>query len=172
MLTGGEAGEVLLNDEGGDTVVALALVGHGEHDESGGNVTVGDEALAAVEDVVAVLVLDSGGLLAGGVGTGAGLGQTERADLAAGQKVRQILHLLLLGAVLENGSAAEGGVGGNDNSGGAANLSELLHAHGITENIAAGAAVLLREVNTHHAELGHLFDGLHGEALFLIEFFG
>ena len=170
VLTGGEAGEVLLNDEGGDTVVALALVGHGEHDESGGNVTVGDEALAAVEDVVAVLVLDSGGLLAGGVGTGAGLGQTERADLAAGQKVRQILHLLFLGAVLENGSAAEGGVGGNDNSGGAANLSELLHAHGITENIAAGAAVLLREVNTHHAELGHLFDGLHGEALFLIEF--
>ena len=63
-------------------------------------------------------------------------------------------------------------MGGNDNSGGAANLSELLHAHGITENIAAGAAVLLREVNTHHAELGHLFDGLHGEALFLIEFFG
>ena len=170
VLTGGEAGEVLLNDEGGDAVVALALVGHGEHDESGGNVTVGDEALAAVEDVVAVLVLDSGGLLAGGVGTGAGLGQTERADLAAGQKVRQILHLLLLGAVLENGSAAEGGMGGNDNSGGAANLSELLHAHGITENIAAGAAVLLREVNTHHAELGHLFDGLHGEALFLIEF--
>ena len=134
VLTGGEAGEVLLNDEGGDAVVALALVGHGEHDESGGNVTVGDEALAA------------------------------------GQKVRQILHLLLLGAVLENGSAAEGGMGGNDNSGGAANLSELLHAHGITENIAAGAAVLLREVNTHHAELGHLFDGLHGEALFLIEF--
>ena len=170
VLAGGEAGEGALDDEGGNAVVALALVGHGEDDEGGGNVAVGDEALAAVEDVVAVLVLDSGGLLAGGVGTGAGLGQTERADLAAGQKVRQILHLLLLGAVLENGSAAEGGVGGNDNSGGAANLSELLHAHGITENIAAGAAVLLREVNTHHAELGHLFDGLHGEALFLIEF--
>ena len=151
-------------------MVALALVGHGEDDEGGSNVAVGDEALAAVEDIVAVLILDSSGLLAGSVGTGAGLGQTERADLAAGQQVGQILHLLLLGAVLENGGAAQGGVGRNNDRGGAANLSELLHAHSIAENIAAGAAVLLGEVNTHHAELGHLFDGLHGEALFLIEF--
>ena len=51
-------------------MVALGLVGHGEHHESIGHVAVGDEALAAVEDVVAVLVLDSGGLLAGSVGTG------------------------------------------------------------------------------------------------------
>ena len=172
MLAGGEAGEGALDDEGGNAVVALALVGHGEDDEGGGNVAVGDEALAAVEDVVAVLILDSDGLLAGSVRAGAGLGQTERADLAAGEKVGQILHLLLLGAVLEDRGAAQGGMSGDDDRGGAADLRQLLNAHGIAQNVAARAAILLGEVNAHHAELGHLFDGLHGEALFLIEFFG
>ena len=172
VLAGGEAGEGALDDEGGNAVVALALVGHGEDDEGGGNVAVGDEALAAVEDVVAVLILDSDGLLAGSVRAGAGLGQTERADLAAGEKVGQILHLLLLGAVLEDRGAAQGGMSGNDDRGGAADLRQLLNAHGIAQNVAARAAILLGEVNAHHAELGHLFDGLHGEALFLIEFFG
>ena len=169
MLTGGEAGEALLNDEGGDAVVALGLVGHGEHHESIGHVAVGDEALAAVEDVVAVLVLDSSGLLAGSVGTGVGLSQTESADLAAAQQVGQVLPLLLLGAVLINGSAAQRGVSGNDNSSGAADLGQLFHAHGIGQDVAAGAAVFLGEVNAHHAQLRHLLDGLHGEALFLID---
>jgi 3-hydroxybutyryl-CoA dehydrogenase len=35
-----------------------------------------------------------------------------------------------------------------------------------------GAAILLGEVNAHHAQLGHLLDGLHGEALFLIDLGG
>ena len=169
VLTGGETGEALLNDEGGDAVVALGLVGHGEHHESIGHVAVGDEALAAIEDIVAVLVLDSGGLLAGSVGTGVGLGQTERTDLAAAQQVGQVLPLLLLGAVLINGSAAQRGVSGNDNSSGAADLGQLFHAHGIGQDVAAGAAVFLGEVNAHHAQLRHLLDGLHGEALFLID---
>ena len=169
VLAGGEAGEGALDDESGNAVVALALVGHGEDDEGGGNVAVGNEALAAVEDVVAVLILDSDGLLAGSVRAGAGLGQTERADLAAGEKVGQILHLLLLGAVLEDRGAAQGGMSGNDDRGGAADLRQLLNAHGIAQNVAARAAILLGEVNAHHAELGHLFDGLHGEALLLIE---
>ena len=59
---------------------------------------------------------------------------------------------------------------GNDNSRGTADLCQLFNAHGIGKDVTAGAAVLLGEVNTHHAELGHLFDGLHGEALFLIDF--
>ncbi len=42
-----------------------------------GHVAVGDEALGAVQDVVVALVQHSGGLLARGVGAGAGLGQTE-----------------------------------------------------------------------------------------------
>jgi hypothetical protein len=79
---------------------------------------------------------------------------------------------LLLGAVLKDGSAAQRGVGRHDDRGGAADLGQLLHAHGIGENVAAGAAVLLGEVNAHHAQLCHLLHGLHGEALFLVDLLG
>ena len=103
-------GEVLLHDEGGDAVVALGLVGHGEDHEGVGHVAVGDEALGAVEDVV-VALQHGQGLLAGGVGAGVGLGQAEGADLLAAQQVGQVLALLLLGAVLKDGGAAQGGVG-------------------------------------------------------------
>ena len=154
MLAGGEAGEVLLHDEGRDAVVALGLVSHGEHHEGIGHVAVGDEALGTVEDVV-VALQHRQGLLAGGVCAGVGLGQAEGTDLLAGEQVGQILPLLLLGAVLKDGGAAD--------------LGQLLHAHGVGQNVAAGAAVLLGEVNTHHPQLGHLFDGLHGEPLLFVD---
>ena len=98
-----------LHDESGDLLHGAAaliggLAGDGDDDEGIRHVAVGDEALAAVEDVVlAGLIQDGGGLLTLGVGAGAGLGQAESADLAAGAQVRQILFLLLLGAVLKNG---------------------------------------------------------------------
>ena len=171
MLAAGEAGEAALHDERGDAVVARLGVGHSEHDEGVGHGTVGDEALRAVEHVV-IAVEHRDGLLTGGVGTGVGLGQTERADLAAGQEIGEVLLLLLLGAVLKNRRAAEGGVRRDDDRGGAADLRQFLDAHGVGKNVTAGAAVFLREVNAHHAELGHLFDGLHGEALFLIDLLG
>ncbi len=149
------------------------LAGNGDDHEGVSYVAVGDEALGAVENVVlAGLIQDSGGLLTLGVRTGAGLGQAEGADLLAGAQVGQVLHLLLLGAVLKDGGGAQRGVGGNDNSSRAADLSQLFDAHGVGEHISAGAAVLLGEVNAHHAQLGHLLDGLHGEALFLIDLSG
>ena len=117
-----------------------------------------------------VTLQNGSGLLAGSIGTGVGFGQTESTQLAAGEQVGQILALLLLGAVLKNGRAAKRGVSGNDDSRGAAHLGQLLHAHGIGENVAAGAAVLLGEINTQHPQLGHLFDGLHGETLLFVEF--
>ena len=91
------------------------------------------------------------------------------AKLFAAEQVGQILALLLLGAVFKNRSAAQGGMCGHDNSSGAADLGQLFHAHGIGQDIAAGTAVLLGEVNAHHAQFRHLLDGLHGEALFLID---
>ena len=111
-------------------------------------------------------------LLTLGVGAGAGLGQAESADLAAGAQVRQILHLLLLGAVLKNGGGAQGGMSRDDNGSGAADLGQLFHAHGIGQDVAAGAAVLLGEINTHHAQLCHLLDGFHGETLFFVDLSG
>ena len=59
-------------------------------------------------------------------------------------------------------------MGGKNNAGGAADLGELFDSHDIGEDIAAGTAVLFGEVDTHHTELSHLFDGFFGEALFLI----
>ena len=173
-----EALVVLLHDERGDllhaaTALVNGLAGDGDDHEGVSYVAVGDEALGAVQNVVlAGLVQHGGGLLALGIGAGAGLGQAESADLLAGAQVGQILHLLLLGAVLEDGGGAQGGVGGNDNSSGTADLGQLLDAHGVGEHISASAAVLLGEVNAHHAQLGHLLDGLHGEALFLVDLSG
>ena len=46
-----------------------------------------------------------------GVGTGVGLGEAEGADPLAGGELGQVFHLLLLGAGLKDGGAAEGGVG-------------------------------------------------------------
>ena len=63
-------------------------------------------------------------------------------------------------------------MGGDHDSGGAADLGQLLNAHGIGQHIAAGAAVLLGEVDAHHTELGHLLHGLHGEALLLVQLLG
>ena len=152
-------------------MVAGLGVGHSEDDHGAGHSAVGDEALGAVEHIV-VTLQNSGGLLAGGVGAGVGLGQAESADLLAAEQVGQILHLLLLGAVLIDGGAAQRGVGRHDNTSGAADLGQLLNAHSVGQHIAAGAAVLLGEVDAHHAQLAHLLDGLHGEALFLIELLG
>ena len=74
--------------------------------------------------------------------------------------------------MLKDGGAAQGGVGGHDDGGGAAHLGQLLHTHGIGQHIAAGAAILLGEVDAHHAQLGHLLHGLHGEALLLVQLLG
>ena len=163
-----EAGEALLHDKRGDTVVAGLLVSHGEDDEGVGHITVGDEALGAVQHIV-IALQHGGGLLAGSVGTGVGLGQTEGADLAAGAQVGQILLLLLLSAVFINGGAAQRSMGGKDDRGGAADLCQLFHCHSVSQGVRAGAAVLLGEVDAHHAQLGHLLDGFHGEAFFLID---
>ena len=59
---------------------------------------------------------------------------------------------------------------GNDNTGGAANLAQFLNGHGVSQHIAAGAAQLFGEVNTHHAQLSHFLDSLFGEAFLLVNF--
>ena len=174
VLAHGEAGVGALHDEGGDLLLlAAALVGgnagDGKDHEHVGVAGVGDEDLGAVEDpVLPLLVQHGGGLLALGIGAGARLGQAERADPLAGAQLGQVILLLLLGAVLIDGSAAQGGVGGDDNAGGAADLAHLLDGHDIGQNVRAGAAVLLGEIDAHHPQLRHLLDGFLGERLVLV----
>ena len=52
VLAHGEAREVLFDDERADAVVALGLIGHGEDNEDIRHITVGDEDLGTVQDVV------------------------------------------------------------------------------------------------------------------------
>ena len=167
----GEAGEGALHDEGGQAALTSGLVGHGDDDEHIGVTGVGDEDLGAVQDVVLALLVQHGhGLDAAGVGARAGLGQAEGAQPLAGAQLGQILLLLSLGAEVIDGVGAQAGMSGEDDAGGAADLAHLLNSHDIAEVGSALAAVLLGEINAHHAQLGHLLDGLGGETLFLVHF--
>ena len=167
-LADGESGEALLDDESGDAVVALALVGHREDDERVCIAAVGDEDLSAVQEPV-VAHVDSLGLLSGCVGTRVGFGQTESAELLAGEQVGQVLCLLLVSAVVEDRPAAQGSVSRDDNSSGCADSGEFFHSDRIRDVVGAGAAVFSGERNAHHTELSHLFDIFLGESVFLID---
>ena len=161
VLAHGEAGEAALHDEGGDAAGALGLVGHGEDHEHVGHVAVGDEDLGAVEDIVVAVQLGLG-LALGGVGTGVGFGQAEGADLVALGQHGQVLGLLGLGAVGDDGIAAQAVVGGHDVAGGGALLGQLLDADGTGQGVSARAAILLGDAHAHHAQVEQLLDVLPG----------
>ena len=63
-------------------------------------------------------------------------------------------------------------MGGDNDAGGAADLAHFLHSHDVAEIGCALAAVLLGEIDAHHAQLGHFSDGLLGEALLLVHLLG
>ena len=105
MVAEVEALPALLHDEGADAPGADVRRGDGK-DHIGVRLGgVGDEDFAAVEDIV-VALQDGSGLGAAGVGSGVGLRQAEGADLLALGQGHQVLALLLLGAVGEDGPGA------------------------------------------------------------------
>ena len=59
---------------------------------------------------------------------------------------------------------------GNDNACCTADLGELLHTHNVGQDVTALSAVLFGNRNSHESVLCHLFNGLSGETLFLINF--
>ena len=127
-------------------MVALGLIRHGKHHEDiclGG---VGDKALGAVENVV-VTLQNGHSLLTGGIRAGVRLSQAERAQLAAGQQVGQILHLLLLRAEGIDRVAAQGRVGSHNRSSRGAALCKFFNCHSIGKIRTALASVLFGEGN-------------------------
>ena len=118
-----------------------------------------------------VALKHGGGLLTGGVGTCAGFGKAERAYLLAAEQGGQILHLLLLGAVLEYGGAAQRGMRGNYNAGCGAAFAQFLNSHCVSQNVSAGSAVLGGERNAHETVTSKLLNGFHREAFFLVYLF-
>ena len=90
-----EALHAALDHEQRDALVAGVGVGARDDDHQVGQDAVGDERLAAVEDVVVALV-DGGGADALEVGAGARLGHRDRGDLLAAGQVGEPALLLLV----------------------------------------------------------------------------
>ena len=170
MQTGGEAGGALFNDEQGDALQTLGLIGNCENDIGRSGVTIGDEALGAVQDVF-VTVLDSDGLLAGSVSTCAGFSQAECTDLTAGSQIGDPLHLLLFGAESHDGAHAQRGVSSNDNGRSSALLGDFFDGDTIHQVVAAGSAVFLGDGNTHDAIASKLFNAFPRETFFFVDLY-
>ena len=143
------------------------MVGDSDDDKDISETGVGDEDLGAIQDPAVILFLGNG-LLTLCIGTSARLGQAESAQPLAAAELGQVLCLLLRGTVLINRSSTQAGVSGDDDTGGATDLAQLLHCHDVGQHIAACTADRGGEVNAHHAQLAHLLDGLFGEVLFCI----
>jgi hypothetical protein len=188
LLADGEAGCSLLNQEGGDALIALGEVGVRDDDEEVGFDRVGDPEFLAGEVVVIALVRR----LAGegkGVGAGAGLGERVGPHPLRGQ-LREVLRLLRLGAPAQQRVVEEGVLDIDEHGHRGVDLGQFLnHQHGHEEG-GGGPAEALGDLDAHEAQFeagvdeiaGHLRLGVHlrnqrtdllvGEALdrFLEEF--
>ena len=158
----------LLHDEGGDAPGTDVRRGDGEYHIGVRLGRVGDEDLAAVEQVVVALV-QCRGLRAAGVRSGVRFGQTEGSQLLASCQRDEILLLLRLRAVGEDGPRAQGHVGGEDHACTAVHTGQLLHRYGVAENVKARAAVFLGERQPQPAQLCHLLNSLVGKLVVLIQ---
>src|SRR5262249_8219433 len=96
LLARAEALRPALDDEGGDALLALALVRHGHHHRGVGDAAVRDEGLRAVQDPRAA-VPDRRGLRAPGVRARARLREAPAPDLLALRERRQVRLLLGFG---------------------------------------------------------------------------
>ena len=140
-----EAGELLLDDEGGDPAARakLAVVG-GEDDQHVGERAVGDPHLAAVEHPLVALA-SRGRADVRRVGAGARLGQRPGAELTALAERREIALLLLVVAAQVDRHPAELAVCADDRGGGGALAIDLFHQDAIADDTCVDPAVLLRK---------------------------
>src|SRR5438876_10401292 len=106
LLAEGEAGQVLLDEEGGDALGALARIDGHEDGDDVRVVAMGAPLLRAVQDV-AIARADRRGPEARGVRAGAGLRERVRRHELPGRETGQVLLLLLRGAGQEDRQAAE-----------------------------------------------------------------
>ena len=121
---------------------AVRIGSHDEHEQAGEE-SVGDESLAAVDDVV-VALLHGARANAFQIRTGAGLGHADGADELTRRQARQEALLLLLGAVIEHVVRAHA-VHALSERGDAA-ARELGVHDGFVAEVAAATAVLGRHV--------------------------
>jgi hypothetical protein len=155
-------------EEGGDAARAELGLGLGVDHQGVGVGAVGDPHLAAVEQVVAALVLGLE-LHADDVAAGAGLAHGQRAHMLAADQLGQVLLLLRLGAValdLVDAQVAVRAVAQADRGAGAA---DLLHRDHVRQVAHVGAAVLLGHGDAQHAQLAHLAPQVHRELVAAVD---
>ena len=136
-----------------------------------GHRAVGDPELRAVEDV-AVALLVGAGAHRDHVGAGAGLRHGERADMLAGNQLRQVFAALGVGAVPPDLVDAEIGMRavGQADRGRAAR--DFLHRHAMGEIAEPGAAVFLLDGDAVQAERAHLRPQIAREGVGLVDLVG
>jgi hypothetical protein len=137
------AGEILrLHHEDGKPLAALGIGAHHQHQQSGEK-AVGDESLAAVDDV-SVALLHSACTDAFEVRAGTGLGHADGADELACGHARQKALFLRLGAVIQHVVSAHA-VHALSEGGDAAAREFGVH-HRLMAEISAATAVFGRHV--------------------------
>ncbi len=144
--------------------MAALLGGLAGADEHVGADAVGDEGLRSVDHVAAVDPLGRGAD-ARDVGSRAGLGDAEGADLLPSDRRPQEALLLVVGAELEDRRRGDAGVGAEAGAHAtrAAGPGELLGPDGVVEVVATLAAQLHRVLEAEEAELGGAVIELSGE---------
>ncbi|KAH6608409.1 Protein kinase C-like protein [Trichoderma cornu-damae] len=165
LLGDGEALGALVDDEGGDALVALGRVEVGEDEEDAGLDRVCDPHLGAVDDE-AVGGLGGARGHGEGVGAGDGLGEAEGGD-GVGGEAREVRSLDVLGSPLEDGGVAERVVDVAQDADAGVGARELLNGDDGRGEVHAGAAVLLGDLDAHEALLEELLHNgrVHGLGL-------
>lgn len=162
LLGDREARGPLLHDESRDTLVALTGVQVGEDNEHIGLHGVGDPHLGSVQ-LIPVRSLLGLGLQRKGIGPGAGLRQTKRANGACGQLGQEVL-LQLRAAVFHDRGVDERVVHIGHHADTGVYAGQLLDGHNRGGEVHACAAVFLGDFDAHHALFEELLDhgGVHG----------
>ena len=163
----GEAGRVRLDEEGGDARMARIRIGLREDGVEVGDAGVGDEALAAVEDVL-VAVADRGRPHRGRVGAGAGLRERVGGQPLAAREPRQVRLLLRLRAGELEPERAEL-LDREQEAARRADLRDLLDRDEREQRARARAAVLLVEEETEDLVLAEELDDVPGELVRLVD---
>ncbi len=160
---------LLLHEEGGHVLVDRvgALVGLHQYGDQVGRAAVGQPHLLA-GDLVAVVGLHGLGLDRGDVGAAAGLGHREGAPDLAGGHLRQVLLLLLLGAVLDQ-HVGHDEVGVDDAGDAHPAARDLLDRQRVGQQRLAEPVVLLGDHQPEDAELLEPLDDLGGVLVLVLE---
>lgn len=161
---------VAVHDEDADALAALALVGVGRDKTKVADGSIGDEVLAAVDDV-GVALLNGVGRKPGSIGTGVRFGDGVCPNGFTSNGVGEIAGALLLGTKLVNRKCRKVGVCVHRGGDSRRDLCHLLNEDALHDLVGANATVFLWEHDSQESEFSQLWDHFNGELLVPFGFF-